>query len=43
MEAYKRVAAARAKGRPTGSDFIEHITEISKCVLFVSQVNSFTF
>ena len=25
MEAYKRVAAARAKGRPTGSDFIEHI------------------
>ena len=24
MEAYKRVAAARAKGRPTGSDFIEH-------------------
>ena len=27
MEAYKRVAAARAKGRPTGSDFIEHIFE----------------
>lgn len=25
MDAYKRVAAARAKGRPTGSDFIEHI------------------
>lgn len=25
MEAYKRVAAARAKGRPAGSDFIEHI------------------
>ena len=25
MEAYKRVTAARAKGRPTGSDFIEHI------------------
>lgn len=25
MEAYKRVAAARAKGRPTGSNFIEHI------------------
>lgn len=25
MEAYKRVAAARAKGRPTGSDFISHI------------------
>ena len=25
MEAYKRVAAASAKGRPTGSDFIEHI------------------
>ena len=25
MEAYKRVAAARAKGRPTGSDVIEHI------------------
>ena len=25
MEAYKRVAAARAKGRPTGSDFIEPI------------------
>ena len=25
MEAYKRVAAARAKGRPTGSDFIQHI------------------
>ena len=27
MEAYKRVAAARAKGRPTGSDFIENIFE----------------
>lgn len=27
MEAYKRVTAARAKGRPTGSDFIEHIFE----------------
>ena len=27
MEAYKRGAAARAKGRPTGSDFIEHIFE----------------
>lgn len=27
MEAYKRVAAARAKGRPTGSDFIDHIFE----------------
>lgn len=27
MEAYKRVAAARAKGRPTGSDFIGHIFE----------------
>ena len=27
MEAYKRVAAARVKGRPTGSDFIEHIFE----------------
>lgn len=27
MDAYKRVAAARAKGRPTGSDFIEHIFE----------------
>lgn len=25
MEAYKRVAAARAKGRPTGSEFISHI------------------
>lgn len=25
MEAYKRVAAARAKGRPTGSDFIANI------------------
>ena len=27
MEAYNLVAAARAKGRPTGSDFIEHIFE----------------
>ena len=25
VEAYKRVAAARAKGRPTGADFIGHI------------------
>ena len=27
MEAYKRVAAARAKGRPSGNDFIENILE----------------
>ena len=27
MEAYKRVAASRAKGRPSASDFIEHIFE----------------
>lgn len=27
MEAYKRVAAARAKGRPSGNDFIQNILE----------------
>ena len=27
MEAFERVQAARAKGRPTGTDFINHIFE----------------
>ena len=27
MEAYKRVAAARAKGRPSGADFIQNVLE----------------